>query len=40
LSAYRGFFGSRPFSRANLYLRENGVPEVDWQLPLHADEAM
>ena len=40
LSAYRGFFGSRPFSRANRYLRENGVPEIDWQLPLRADEAM
>ena len=40
LSAYRGFFGSRPFSRANRYLRENGLPEIDWQLPLHAEEAM
>ena len=32
LSAYRGFFGSRPFSRANQYLRELGRPEVDWRL--------
>lgn len=37
LSAYRGFFGSRPFSRANRYLREHGIREIDWQLPLHAD---
>lgn len=32
-SADRGFFGSRPFSRANQFLRENGLPEIDWQLP-------
>ncbi|WP_052254891.1 uracil-DNA glycosylase [Salinicoccus sp. YB14-2] len=30
LSAYRGFFGSRPFSRTNEYLRENGRAMVDW----------
>ncbi len=32
LSAYRGFFGSRPFSRANDYLVRHGVPPVDWQI--------
>lgn len=32
LSAYRGFFGSRPFSKTNAFLRENGVPEIDWQI--------
>ncbi|MDM4764167.1 uracil-DNA glycosylase [Galbitalea sp. SE-J8] len=32
LSASRGFFGSRPFSRANALLRELGEPEVDWSL--------
>ena len=32
LSAYRGFFGSRPFSRANKFLKENGVAPVDWQI--------
>lgn len=32
LSAYRGFFGSRPFSRANDFLRENGVEPVNWQI--------
>lgn len=33
LSAYRGFFGSNPFSRANTYLRDNGVAPIDWCLP-------
>jgi uracil-DNA glycosylase len=32
LSARRGFFGSRPFSRANLALIEMGRPPVDWKL--------
>lgn len=31
-SADRGFFGSRPFSRTNRFLRENGIAEIDWQL--------
>ena len=30
LSAYRGFFGSRPFSRANAYLKEMGREPIDW----------
>lgn len=33
LSAGRGFFGSRPFSRANALLDEQGVPGVDWAIP-------
>lgn len=33
LSARRGFFGSRPFSRANEALRAGGKPPIDWQLP-------
>ena len=33
LSANRGFFGSRPFSRVNRLLVEQGGPEVDWRLP-------
>lgn len=33
MSADRGFFGSRPFSRANEALRSLGAPEVDWRLP-------
>ena len=32
LSAYRGFFGSRPFSRANEFLEQNGIDPVDWQI--------
>ena len=30
LSAYRGFFGSRPFSRTNAYLTEMGREPIDW----------
>jgi len=33
LSASRGFFGSRPFSRANDLLAELGAEPVDWRLP-------
>ncbi len=32
LSAHRGFFGSRPFSRANVYLEKHGHGAVDWSL--------
>lgn len=32
LSAYRGFFGSRPFSKANAYLEANGLTPIDWQI--------
>ncbi len=32
LSAYNGFFGCRHFSRANEFLRKNGLSEIDWQL--------
>lgn len=32
LSAHRGFFGSRPFSRANRFLEANGRRPVDWRL--------
>lgn len=35
LSASRGFFGSRPFSRANALLAEQGAPPVDWAIPAH-----
>ena len=34
LSSYRGFFGSRPFSRVNAFLQENGELPIDWKLPL------
>ena len=33
LSASRGFFGSRPFSRANELLTRNGADPIDWRLP-------
>jgi uracil-DNA glycosylase len=36
LSAYRGFFGCRHFSRANQYLQEQGLAPVDWRLPERA----
>lgn len=32
LSAFRGFFGSQPFSRINAYLQEAGREPVNWQL--------
>jgi len=33
LSAFRGFFGSRPFSRVNEFLVKTGQEPIDWQLP-------
>jgi uracil-DNA glycosylase len=33
LSAHGGFFGSRPFSRANDLLRLQGADPIDWSLP-------
>lgn len=33
MSADRGFFGSRPFSRANTLLTQLGAAPIDWQLP-------
>ena len=32
LSAYRGFFGSRPFSQANKFLMAHGIDPIDWQI--------
>ncbi len=32
LSAYRGFFGSRPFSQTNEFLETNGLGPIDWQI--------
>lgn len=32
LSASRGFFGSRPFSRINRFLEENGEAPIDWRI--------
>jgi uracil-DNA glycosylase len=33
MSADRGFFGSRPFSRANQLLEQQGADPIDWKLP-------
>jgi uracil-DNA glycosylase len=33
MSAQNGFFGSRPFSRANQLLERQGAAPVDWKLP-------
>jgi uracil-DNA glycosylase len=30
LSSYRGFFSSKPFSKINNFLKENGLDEIDW----------
>ena len=32
LSAHNGFFGSKPFSRTNDFLREQGQAEIDWRI--------
>ena len=32
LSAYRGFFGCRHFSKTNNYLENNGIKGIDWQI--------
>ncbi len=32
LSAYRGFFGSRPFSKCNDFLVSKGIEPIDWQI--------
>lgn len=34
MSASRGFFGSRPFSRANAALMDQGAAPIDWALPM------
>lgn len=32
LSAYRGFFGSKPFSKTNSLLKQAGIAEIDWEI--------
>jgi uracil-DNA glycosylase len=32
LSVYRGFYGSKPFSRTNTYLSSHGMAPIDWKL--------
>ena len=31
-SASNGFFGSKPFSRTNDFLKKNNIEEIDWQI--------
>lgn len=40
LSAHRGFLGCRHFSRTNDYLREQGITEIEWQLPMNVLQAV
>lgn len=37
LSAHNGFFGSRHFSRANEFLKAQGIEPIDWRLPEHPE---
>lgn len=32
LSSYRGFFGSKPFSKTNNFLKQHGIEPIDWQI--------
>jgi uracil-DNA glycosylase len=32
LSVERGFWGSKPFSKANAYLEKEGIEPIDWQV--------
>ena len=32
LSSYRGFFGSKPFSRANSFLKKHGITPINWEI--------
>ena len=34
LSSHRGFFGSKPFSKTNAYLKKHGLKPIDWCLPV------
>ncbi len=33
LAAYRGFFGSKPFSQINQFLKQHNQQEINWQIP-------
>ncbi len=35
LSAYNGFFGSRPFSKTNEFLDKNGIKPINWEIKNH-----
>lgn len=36
-SAHRGFFGSKPFSKINDWLKGQGEEQIEWQLPMKAE---
>ncbi len=36
-SAYNGFFGSKPFSRTNEYLKDHGLDQIDWKYKIKAE---
>jgi uracil-DNA glycosylase len=38
LSAHNGFFGSKPFSKANAYLQSHDRAAIDWQLPVNPQD--
>lgn len=38
LSAYRGFFGSKPFSKTNALLAQMGEAPINWQIPAQPEE--
>jgi uracil-DNA glycosylase len=40
LSAHRGFLGSKPFSKANAYLKAHGIQPVNWQLPVSPSQVL
>ena len=33
LAAWRGFFGSRPFTKVNAMLSGTGAGQIDWRIP-------
>lgn len=37
LSAHRGFFGTKPFSKANAYLKSKNIDQIDWRLTNNSD---
>jgi uracil-DNA glycosylase len=37
LSAHRGFFGSKPFSKINAYLTSKGITPIDWSIAPRSD---
>lgn len=39
-AARKGFFGSRPFSRANAFLEGIGSKPIDWSIPKQAELGM